>query len=81
MAITNAQKKIKAKIKIESLELAQDLTNIRTRIDQLFDDAPIIIADYTSKEELEDLISSIKKGTASNIKISRFLDIASNIGI
>jgi len=57
------------------------LTNIRTRIDQLFDDAPIIIADYTSKEELEDLISSIKKGTASNIKISRFLDIASNIGI
>ncbi len=81
MPLTDAQKKIKAKTKVESLQLADDLSNLKTKIDQLFDDAPIEVAETTSKEELEYLISEIKNGTATNQKISRFLEIASEIGI
>ena len=53
MPLTDAQKKIKAKTKVESLQLADDLSNLKTKIDQLFDDAPIEVAETTSKEELE----------------------------
>lgn len=81
MPITDAQKKIKAKTKVESLQLADDLSNLKTKIDQLFIDASIEVAETTSKEELEVLISEIKNGTATNQKISRFLEIASEIGI
>ncbi|MEQ8927063.1 MAG: hypothetical protein RLO81_14685 [Fulvivirga sp.] len=81
MPLTDAQKKIKAKTKVDSLQLADDLSNLKTKIDQLFDDAPIEVAETTTKEELEDLISAINNGTATNQKISRFLEIASAIGI
>lgn len=81
MPLTDAQKKIKAKTKVESLQLAEDLGNLKTKIDELFNDAPIAVAETTSKEELEELISEVKKGTATNEKISRFLDLASELGL
>ena len=81
MPLTDAQKKIKAKTKVESLQLTEDLGNLKTKIDELFNDAPIAVAETTSKEELEELISEVKKGTATNEKISRFLDIGSELGL
>ncbi|EON74833.1 hypothetical protein ADIS_4734 [Lunatimonas lonarensis] len=81
MPLTDAQKKIKAKTKVESLKLAEDLSNLKTKIDKLFDDAPIAVAKATSKQELEELISEVKNGTATNVKISRFLDLANELGL
>uniref|UniRef100_UPI0032172879 hypothetical protein n=1 Tax=uncultured Draconibacterium sp. TaxID=1573823 RepID=UPI0032172879 len=81
MALTNAQKAIKARTKIESLELEQNLGNLISKIDDLFNDAPVEVAETTTKQELEELIRSIKAGTATNEKISRFLDIAGKLGL
>ncbi len=81
MPLTDAQKAIKAKIKVENLALDQRLSNLKAKIDQLFNDAPIAVAQATSKEELEGLISEIKKGTATNERTARFLDIAASLGI
>lgn len=81
MPLTDAQKAIKAQTKIENLELKEDLANLKAKIDELFRDAPIAVAETLAKEELEVLIVEIKKGTASNDKISRFLIIASQLGI
>jgi len=81
MPLTDAQKAIKAQTKIENLALQEDLGNLKSKIDEIFNDIPIVVAETTSKEELEILISEIKKGTATNEKISRFLTIASQLGI
>lgn len=81
MALTDAQKAIKAQTKIEKLKLEEDLNNLKAKIDELFKDAPTAIAETTSKEELDGLIIEIKKGTATNEKISRFLDIANDLGL
>lgn len=81
MPLTNAQKAIKAQTKIENLELKEDLANLKAKIDELFRDAPIAVAETIAKKELEELIVEIKKGTASNDKITRFLIIASQLGI
>ena len=81
MPLTDGQKKIKAKNKIESMQLTADLGNLKTKIDQLFADAPIANAEANSKSELEELIVAIKNGTASNVKIARFLDLANELGL
>lgn len=80
MPLTDGQKAIKAQNKIDSLELEERLGNLKVKIDILFNDAPIAAAEANSKEELAELISEIKKGTATNNKISRFLDIAQSLG-
>ncbi len=81
MPLTDGQKAIKAKNKVAALELDQSLSNLKAKLDQLFNDAPIAVAQAVSKQELEELISEVKKGTATNVKIARFLEIASQIGI
>lgn len=81
MALTDAQKAMKAQNKVEKLALQNDLGNLKARIDKIFNDAPIAVADAYSKDELQELISEIKKGTATNEKTARFLDIASSLGI
>jgi|GEM_PF-5157718 len=81
MSLTAAQKAIKAQTKIEKLELEENLSNLKVRINELFNNAPIAIAETISREELEELIIEIKKGTATNEIISRFLELAGNLGI
>jgi hypothetical protein len=79
--LTDDQKEQVAKSIINNLELQSELSGIQTTIDNLFNDTPIAIASSISKEELHDLIAEINDGTATNNKISRFLDIASSLGI
>lgn len=81
MPLTEAQKAIKAQTKVAQLSLEESLGDLKTKINELFADAPIAVAETTSKEEMEELISAVKAGTATNEKISRFLDIASNFGL
>jgi glutamine synthetase type III len=81
MELTDAQKAMKAKNKVEKLAIQNDLSNLKARIDKIFNDAPIAVANVCSKEELQELISEIQKGTATNEKTARFLDIASSLGI
>lgn len=80
MALTEAQQAIKAKNIIETLELDTTLNNLQGVINKLFSDAPIEVAQATSKAEVEELISSIKAGTATNDKIARFLSIVQQLG-
>lgn len=81
MPLSDAQKAMKAKNKVEQLALGDSLGGLKAKIDELFNDAPVAVAEATSKEEMEELISAVKAGTADNEKISRFLDMASNLGI
>lgn len=79
--LSDYQKQRAAQNIIERLELRENLSNLSEKLDELFNDAPIEVADSTSKEELTELISEIKTGTATNNKISRFLELADNLGI
>lgn len=79
--LTDDQKEQKAINIIKNMELQSELSDIQTTIDNLFNDTPIAIASTISKEELHELITEINDGTATNNKISRFLDIASSLGI
>lgn len=79
--LSNFQKKRAAQNIVERLELQDDLSNLGDRLDELFHDAPVEVAEVTSKNEIKELISEIKKGTATNNKISRFLELAEKLGI
>ena len=81
MSLTEAQKSIKAMTKIEALQLDENLDNLKAKINVLFNDAPVAVEEATSKEELEALVSAIKEGTATNKGISRFLELASTLGL
>lgn len=81
MPLTEAQKGIKAKTKVEALQLDEDLGNLKAKIDELFNDAPIAVTETTSREELEELIAAVEQGTATNEKISRFLELVSALGL
>lgn len=81
MPLSDYQKKIAAQNIVEGISLQADLTNLSSYINTLFNDAPIEIAETTSKEELQSLINSIKQGTANNVKISKFLELAESLGI
>ena len=81
MSLTEAQKAIKAQTKVEALQLDKDLGNLDTKIDKLFNETPIAVAETTSKDELEELIAAVQQGTATNENISRFLELASTLGL
>lgn len=81
MPLSEAQMAMKAKNKVDKLALDASLGSLKEKIDELFNDAPVAVAEATSKEEMEELISAVKAGTADNEKIARFLDVASNLGI
>lgn len=79
--LTPEQALEKANNKIERLELASELNGLSSVLNNLFADAPIGVAETTSKEEISELINAIKQGTATNNKIARFLEIANSLGI
>lgn len=79
--LSDYQKQRAAQNIIERLELREDLSNLSDKLDELFNDAPIEVAESSSKEELAELISEINSGTAINNKISRFLELADDLGI
>lgn len=79
--LSDFQKKRAAQNIIEKLALQNDLANLSQKLDELFNDAPIEVAEAASKQELEQLIAEINQGTATNNRISRFLELADNLGI
>jgi hypothetical protein len=81
MALSEYQKKIAAQNIVEGIALDNDLSDLTSYLNTIFNDAPIEVAETTSKEELQSLITAINEGTANNIKISRFLELANRLGI
>ena len=79
--ISEFDQKRKAENIVNRLALKDELGNTKNKIDALFIDAPIAVADSTSREEMEELISAIMEGTATNNKIARFLELANKFGI
>ncbi len=79
--ISDFDQKRKAESIVNRLALQEDLGNTKNKIASIFNDAPIAVADTASQEELEDLMTAIKEGTATNNKIARFLELASQLGI
>jgi len=79
--LNDNQKEQKALNIIKDLELDNDLKNVNEKLDDLFKDAPIEIAETISKEELQTLITDINAGTYDNNKIAKFLEIANSLGI
>jgi hypothetical protein len=66
---------------IKRLELKAELSSLKEVLDELFNDPTIAVADAATAEEMKTLIEAIKEGTATNNKISRFLEIANSLGI
>ncbi len=66
---------------VNRLVLQEGLNNLEGILDNIFDHAPIAVAESISKKEMAALISEIKLGTATNNKIARFLELASQLGI
>jgi hypothetical protein len=81
MALNKMLQKYKAENIVEGLELTKDLSNCKEIVANILNNAPIEIADTISKDEVESLIKEIKKGTADNNKIARFLSIINQLGI
>ena len=81
MAPNKMLQKYKAENIIEGLELTKDLSNSKEIVANILNNAPIAIANTISTEELESLIKEIKKGTADNNKIARFLSIINQLRI
>ncbi|HSI75143.1 MAG TPA: hypothetical protein VK957_04595 [Lunatimonas sp.] len=79
--LSEFQQKRKAENIVDRLALQEDLSNLKGKLNDLFKDSDITVADSISSKELEELIVEIKKGTATNNKIARFLELASQIGI
>jgi hypothetical protein len=79
--LSDYQKKRAAQNIIERLELIDDLSNLSEKLEQLFNDAPIDVVESSSEDEITQLITAIKSGTATNNKISRFLELADGLGI
>lgn len=70
--LSEFQQKRKAENIVNRLALQEGLDNTQIKIAALFNDAPITVADSTSQKELEELISAIKMGTATNNKMQGF---------
>lgn len=79
--LSEFQQKRKAENIVDRLALQEDLSNLQEKLNNLFDDSPVAVAESISRKELEELIVEIKKGTATNNKIARFLELASQLGI
>ncbi len=79
--LSEFQQKRKAENIVDRLALQEDLSNLQEKLNNLFNDSPVAVAESISRKELEELIVEIKRGTAANNKIARFLELASQIGI
>lgn len=79
--LSEFDKKRKAENIVERLALQDDLSNLQVKLDKLFKDSDIAVADSIPRKELEDLIVEIKKGTATNNKIAKFLEMAAQLAI
>jgi Zn-dependent M32 family carboxypeptidase len=79
--LSEFQKKIKAQTIVDNMRLNNDLSNLKPYLEQLFSDAPPEVRAATSKEELDELITGIKEGTSTNVKIARFLELAEKLGL
>jgi len=79
--LSEFQQKRKAENIVDRLALQEDLSNLQEKLNNLFNDSPVAVAESISRKELEELIVEIKKGTATNSKIARFLELASQLGI
>lgn len=79
--LSDFQKKRAAENIVERLELQENLQDLGEKLDEIFDDAPIEVAEATSKEEMEEIITDINNGTADNNRISRFLELAEQFSL
>lgn len=79
--LSDFQKKIKAQTIVDNMQLDKELSNLGAYLQQLFADAPPEIKKAISEEELSELIVGIKKGTSTNVKIARFLELAEKLGL
>jgi PBP1b-binding outer membrane lipoprotein LpoB len=67
--------------RIKAIYFVNMNNHVKERLDGIFKDSSIAVAESTSKEEMAELISEIKLGTATNNTIARFLELASQLGI
>ncbi|NQY30510.1 MAG: hypothetical protein HRT69_13690 [Flavobacteriaceae bacterium] len=74
--LSEYQKKKAAQNIIEKLNLQEDHNVLSKKLDALYDDPSIAVAETISKSELETMITDIKNGTATNNAISSFLEVA-----
>jgi hypothetical protein len=79
--LSDFQRKIKAKTIVDNMQLDNDLSNLETHLLKVFADAPPEMREAVSKKELKELITGIKKGTATNVKIARFLELSEKLGL
>lgn len=79
--LSEFQQKRKAENIVDRLAIQEDLSNLQEKLNNLFNDSPVAVAESISRKELEELIVEIKRGTATNNKIARFLELASQLEI
>lgn len=67
------QKRIKARTIVENTTLDRDLSQLSAKLDRLSSVKPVEVKRAIRKDELSELISAVKRGTADNTRIARFL--------
>lgn len=70
---------LRAQTKLDNLELKADLANLDATLTDLFEVKVPEIKDITNREELKGLIAAVKKGTADNNQLAKFIGIADTI--
>lgn len=80
MPLTDDERlKMKAAAKLEDLQVTQDLTNLSSVLDSVLSVPDPANVQPTDREELQQLISAINAGTASNNQNARFLEIMNRL--
>ena len=71
--------RLEAQTKLDNLALKTDLTNLDATLKDLFEVKAPEIKDITTPEELKGLIAAVKRGTADNNQLAKFIGIANTI--
>jgi len=78
-ANTSALAKIEAQTKLDNLAVKLDLQNLDATLRDLFEVKAPEIKGVTNPEELKTLIAAVRKGTADNNQLAKFIDVADRI--
>ena len=79
--LSDSQKRTKARTILSNMALDEDLSELSVKLDGLLWQQPAEIKRAVTKDELSELIESVKQGTADNEKIARFLELAQKLGL
>jgi hypothetical protein len=71
--------KMQADVQLQNIALKADLDNLAATLNDLFQVKVPELKTITTPEELQTLIAAVRRGTASNEQLTKFIGIANAI--